>query len=146
MMRVVDFEGWHALEAQDYLQSRQSPEAKWLSNGVCQAMEQHGIGQTAFADDHVLGFAGIIPIWPGRAMAYAYITEYARNNKFIFVHRSVQRFLDDCYIKRIEMAVQCDFEQGNRWARMLGFKLEAERMEHYQPDGEDCALYARVLK
>lgn len=134
------------MEAQDYLQSAQTSEAKWLDSGVCTAMETHGFAQTAFDDEKVLGFAGVIPIWPGRAMAYAYLTEHARKNKFVFVHRAVKRFLDGCYIKRIEMAVQCDFKQGNRWASMLGFELEAERMRHYQPDGEDCALYARVLK
>ena len=43
------------------------------------------------------------------------------------------------------MTVDCEFEQGHRWAKMLGFTMEAERMRAYRPDGGDVALYARVL-
>jgi len=57
----------------------------------------------------------------------------------------VKRFLDGCYLHRIEMTVDCDFPQGHRWAKMLGFTMEAERMRGYRPDGGDCALYARLL-
>ena len=33
----------------------------------------------------------------------------------------------------------------NRWAKLLGFKMEAERMEAYEPDGRSSSLYARIL-
>ena len=62
MMRVVDFAGWHAMEAREYLQVNQQSEANWLNEQVCSVMEDHGHAQTAFDDDKILGFAGVIPI------------------------------------------------------------------------------------
>ena len=77
-------------------------------------------------------------------MAWAYISNAAAKERFLSVHRAVSRFLDMCYLQRIEMTVDCEFEEGHRWARMLGFNMEAERMVAYRPDGGDCSLYARV--
>ena len=43
------------------------------------------------------------------------------------------------------VTVDVDFPEAHRWAKMLGFKMEAERMEAYAPDGRACSLYARIL-
>jgi hypothetical protein len=45
--------------------------------------------------------------------------------------------------KRIETSVATDFEQGHRWAQMLGFKNEGT-MRCFTPQGMDCDLYARI--
>lgn len=46
--------------------------------------------------------------------------------------------------RRIEAVVKCEFKAGHRWARFLGFELEAPRMSKWGDDGTDYALYARV--
>jgi len=76
-------------------------------------------------------------------LAWAFIGDIGPST-FLQVHRAVKQFLDECYVDRIEMTVDCDFPQGHRWARLLGFEMEAERMRRYTPDGRDCALYARL--
>jgi hypothetical protein len=76
-------------------------------------------------------------------MAWAFIAKTDPKN-FLKGHRAVKRFLDGCYTQRIEMTVDCDFPEAHRWAKMLGFTMECERMKYYSPDGRDCALYARI--
>ena len=94
-------------------------------------------------DDVVLGCAGMTPIWEGRALAWAFVSE-SIGPHFISVHRAVARFLEAQDLTRIEMAVEVDYEQGHRWALMLGFELEAVLMKSYLPNGADCSLYGRV--
>jgi len=62
----------------------------------------------------------------------------------LYVHRLVHYVLDNCPLRRVEAYVDFEFEPGHRWARMLGFKLEAPRMKCHRPDGGDSALYARI--
>lgn len=46
--------------------------------------------------------------------------------------------------QRISVTVDCDFSNGHRWAKLLGFVLESERMVAYSPTGRDAALYAWI--
>ena len=140
-MIVVPFNYEHLTRLE--LQSAQAYLSGWVTEEQGRALEEHP-SYTAFVDDTPILAAGIIKQWQGRAMAWAFIAD-AGAEHFIGVHRAVKRFLDGCYIQRIEMTVDCDFEAAHRWARALGFSMEAERMVSYAPDGRDCALYARVL-
>ena len=141
MIETVEYKASHIDDMK--LQKDQQYLASWLSPEQAKALEE-GWAYTAIEDGVPLAIAGVIPMWQGRGMAWAYISSDAVNTKFIAVHKAVKRFLDGCYLNRIEMTVDCDFIQGHRWAKMLGFELEAERMRGYRPDGGDCALYARV--
>jgi len=95
-------------------------------------------------DGTVFACGGIFRHWHNRGEAWMYISKHATKAKFLKVHRTVKMALEACSYERIEMLVDCDFKQGHRWAEKLGFRLEAERMRKYRPDGKDCALYARV--
>jgi hypothetical protein len=98
---------------------------------------------TALVDGRPIGAAGVLPQWEHRALAWAYLSVIPPR-QFLLVHRAVEAFLESCYVPRLEMTVDCEFEQGHRWARLLGFTCEAERMARYTPEGRDCALYARI--
>lgn len=87
--------------------------------------------------------SGVYDLGSGRLGAWALMGAGAGKN-MVAIHRGTQRFLDMQSARRIELTVLCDFEAGHRWAKMLGFTLEAERMKGYDPDGRDHALYARV--
>lgn len=42
------------------------------------------------------------------------------------------------------MFVKCDFTNGHRFARLLGFECEAPLMRRHGPNDQDEALYAMV--
>lgn len=96
------------------------------------------------SDGRVLGCAGILPLWNGRAQSWAFLGG-GLDHQFVAIHRAVRRFLDTCGVRRIECTVDAGFEEGRRWAGMLGFRLETpEPMAGYREDGGACFLYARV--
>lgn len=140
-MIVVPFKYTHLENLK--LQDAQAYLSGWVTKEQGEALEKFP-SYTAFIDGTPIVCAGIIKQWHGRAMAWSFISDVGTNN-FMSVHRAVKRFLDGCYIQRIEMTVDRDFEPGHRWARALGFTMEAECMRAYSPGGGDCSLYARVL-
>lgn len=94
-------------------------------------------------DGTVLACAGVVQMTEGRGVAWAYMSQNI-GHKMTHVTRAVRRYLKLSPLWRIEMHVDCDFDSGHRWARMLGFKMECERMRAFTPDKRDCALYAMV--
>lgn len=98
---------------------------------------------TGLDGDEIVGCAGILPAWEGRALAWSWIGA-AAGRHMVAITRAVRRFLDAQPYRRVEMTVDVNFDEGHRWAEMLGFRLEALRMKAYRPDGGDCSLYARV--
>lgn len=93
--------------------------------------------------DTVLCSAGIMDIWPGRAMAWALVGEDA-GKRFFEIHRNVSAALRLHPAKRIEMAVHVDFKEAHRWAKLLGMHCECDSMQAYAPDGSNHSLYVRI--
>lgn len=114
-----------------------------LETDRAKAIESDPYSYTIMSGEKVLLCGGVTQYWPNRAEAWAIMDE-GSTSEFIQVHRAVKKFLDSCTIKRIEAAVDVDFEAGHRWAELLGFELEAECLKAYLPNGRDCSLYARV--
>jgi hypothetical protein len=98
---------------------------------------------TGMVDDEVLICAGVIRVWEGRYLAWAYPGPRARR-RWKSIHRRVKEFLRDLDARRIEANVDCDFAAARRWAEALGFKVEVERMRRFLPNGADATLYAIV--
>jgi len=94
-------------------------------------------------DGKTIFCAGVAEYWNGRAESWAILRSSAKYD-LIPITKMVKRFLEVCPIRRIEASIEVDFEEGHRWAKLLGFELEAPRLKSYFPDGRDCALYARV--
>lgn len=140
MFEVVPFKAAHLAAIE--LQATQAHLSNWVTQAQGVALEEQN-SYTALYDGVPIGAAGIIHQWTGRSLAWAFISNTGPQ-MFLPFHRAVKHFLDGCYVQRIEMTVDCDFPAAHRWARMLGFKMEAERMRHYSPDGRDCSLYARI--
>ena len=107
------------------------------------ALEQTKYAFTAIADGGiVLACAGVHEVWAGRGIAWALISRHA-GGQFRPIHRAVAGFLKQCPVRRIEMMVDNAFDEGHRWARMLGMQHEGV-MRAYSPTGDDYAIYARV--
>lgn len=124
-----------AQEGQAYL-------SKYVTADHAKALE----GKWAFTGkdgDKVLISAGVIELWPGRGVAWAYIDRDA-GKCFPSIHKAVKRFIDYCPIRRIEATTDVGFEPANRWIKMLGFTLEAPVMKAYNPTGNDSSLWAKV--
>ena len=140
-MQVVPFQADHLEQLP--LQDSQMHLSGWVS-------EEQGIvlegspSYTAIHDGEPIAVAGILPCWHGRAIAWAFLSDIGPRD-FLMIHRAVERFLDNCGFNRVEISVDCDFPAAHRWARLLGFEMEANCMRGYGPDGRDCALYARLL-
>jgi hypothetical protein len=140
-MQIVPFKAEHI--AMIRLQEEQMYLSGWVTQEQADALE-HSIAYTALDDGVPVACAGLVEHWEGRASVWAFLAAMGPN-RFIAVHRACMAFLDVCYTRRVEMSVDCNFKEAHRWAKMLGFTMEAERMEAYSPDGRSCALYARVL-
>ncbi len=140
-MEVIPYQAEHLMmislqEGQQYL-------GPYINEDLAKSLVLEDWSWTGVIDDEVVACAGVQPIWQGRGLAWSYLARNAGDH-FIAIHRASKKFLDGCYMKRIEMTVDCRFEPAHRWAQMLGFKMEAGRMEAYTPNGMDQSLYARV--
>lgn len=105
-----------------------------LATGVC---------LSAWADHACLAAAGIIPMWRGRAQAWALISAEVGPYMTPLV-RKMRYVLDNHNVARIEMQVRSDFIEGNRMAMMLGFHAEAFNCPAYFPDGAAANMYVRL--
>jgi RimJ/RimL family protein N-acetyltransferase len=124
------------------LQARQAEEGKWLAAIDLVSLSQSGQSFTGLVEGVPLICAGVIGIWPGRAMAWAYLSRDAGRN-MRSITTAVRKFLDETDHRRVEMTTIQGFQAAARWAEMLGFRLEG-LMTQYTPDGEDAYLWARV--
>lgn len=92
--------------------------------------------------DDVLACMGLLPQWENRAIAWGLISAKAGRH-FLSIHKAVLATMELHRFRRIETSVTCNFENGRRWAEMLGFEREGI-MKSFTPDGRDCDLYAKV--
>lgn len=140
-MRIVPFEPDHLNRI--LLQPSQAIMQPIMSNPEYgPSLAKAGPAYSLVDGDAVFATAGLIKQWDHRAIAWALISEEAGPH-FFMIHKAVRRALTFHNYRRVETSVSCDFEQGHRWARMLGFEREG-RMRAFTPDGRDCDLYARV--
>lgn len=137
--RVVPFRRWHY----EWLAARETVDGVMLPSvdlGVLVQMEGAS-SWTGVVDGEPIACAGTLLQWPGRSVAWAYMTR-STGPHMRWVTREALAKLKD--VKgRIELQVRADFEQGHRWARMLGFEMETPLKRAYGPFGEDMSEYVR---
>jgi hypothetical protein len=138
-MTVVPFELAH------FHQLRLQPSQAWLGEALSEAtLAQMAAHQsyTVLAGEKVAAIAGLLPHHEKRAHAWALIDRNL-GAKFTTLHRIVKRYLSmmAANYPRIETTVQVDFPQGHRWAKTLGFVVEAPCMSKYDEQGRDHTLY-----
>lgn len=141
MMEIVPFKPEH-LETLLLQPSQKMLQPHILNKGYGEGLAAAGPAYSGVVDDAVIACMGLIPQWPGRAIAWGLIAAEAGSH-FITITKAVFRTMELHPFRRIETAVASNFEQGHRWARMLGFEREG-KMRAYTPTGDDCDLYARV--
>lgn len=91
----------------------------------------------------VLVCAAIVECAPHRAKVWSVVSEAAGPHLYQISRIALQEMKKLPYT-RLEATVDCEFEAGHRWMKVLGFELEAERMRLFSDDKRDHALYARI--
>jgi len=116
--------------------------AEEITPEIAVNMEECG-GVSAIDDDgNVVAICGILPKWEGTGVAWAWLTrDWRRNARKIT--EEVHRHLDNCELKRIELAVKVGFEGGYKWAERLGFTVETPVAKNWGPDSGDYRVYVR---
>lgn len=139
-MIVEPFKAEH-LDTMD-LQPAQKDALSFIPAKQYKALE----GPTAFslfANGECVACVGAVEAWPNRAQVWTLISGKAGKH-MKSITGAIKRMLTIAPWRRIEAQVDCDFAQGHRWMRMLGFSMEVERMTAYLPDGRDAAQYVRL--
>jgi len=86
---------------------------------------------------------GAIKYHEHRAEAWAMIDQSCRRD-FIGVFNKARQWIQDFKIRRLEAAIDQEFEAGHRWIKALGFQFEAGPLKHYRSNGGDSSLYVRI--
>ncbi len=105
-----------------------------------------GLAWSGVVGGTIVGAAGVLSLWPGRAQAWAWLAAIPPRHWTAIVRR-MRAVLDTAGAQgfhRIEATVLRDFGPGCRLVRLLGFETEG-LMRAYAPDGRDAFLYARVM-
>lgn len=137
---IVPFKAEHLTKLA--LQDAQAFLTSELTNPDYAKMLEGMYSYSLIVDDAVLCCAGIMQVWKGRSMGWAMISGDAGKH-FMEIHRNVAAAIRMCPDRRLEIAVDSEFKEGKRWAKMLGLTFEGT-MKSYSPDGRDCDLYARI--
>lgn len=142
-MNIIPFRPEHLEEL------KLQPSQAWMQDNMTPeygaALAAAGPAYTAIVGNGVVGCAGLIPQWQGRALAWALIACEAGPH-LLGIVRAIRRGLDVIHpCRRVEAAVCADFAAGHRLMGLLGFTRETpEPMRSYTPDGADAVLYAKV--
>lgn len=139
-MIVIPFRAEHFRDI--YVQPAQEYVRRYVTAEEVRQLE----AQNSFTVVHnniLLACFGWVTVYPTRALLWALIAGNSGPH-FVGMTRIAKRLVEGLEFKRLEMEVDCEFEQGHRWAKMLGFTLEAPRLRGFRPDGGDSAIYARV--
>ena len=137
MIKITPFRRWHLL----WLMAEE-PVGGGLSFDIEMLMSlERQNSWTAAIDGAPICCGGTIEQWKGRHQAWMCMTKLTAPH-MLAITRAVRKNLRG--IKgRVEMTVREDFEQGHRWAHMLGFEREA-LFRQYGPEGEDHVGYVRL--
>jgi len=139
-MNIVPFQAEHILRLQ--LQEEQRGLAPFITHAYARMLEGE-FAFTGLVDGEPIAVAGITPLWENRGLCWCFMGAKAGPH-FVQITKVALDLLDLAPYRRIEADTPCEFKQGHRWLRMLGFQMEAERMRAHRVDGGDSALYARV--
>lgn len=145
-IRIVPYEPAHLARLD--LQDAQGVLRPLLADpGYAAALARPGLAWTALAGGTPVGCAGFLDQGGGRWLAWALIGRDMPRRGWLAATRAVQLRIDRLRARgarRLEAVVHVAFAPGHRWVELLGFRLEGI-MRAYDPEGADCALYARIL-
>ncbi len=143
MIDVVKFEADHLMKLLEQETTEYIKPHVTRANAEKLALETYALTCISQEDGRVLLCGGVAEYWPGRGEAWAIVAKHCKK-EFVALHNATRRLFEVCPIRRIEAAVDVKLEQGHRWVKLLGFKLEAPLLKAYDINGNDVSLYARV--
>lgn len=114
-----------------------------FTEAIRKSLENSPHTMTLHKDGRIYFCGGLLKHWPGRYEGWA-VFDRKIGQEFITIHRMVKRYLELVDFRRIECVVNFEFSRGHRWAKALGFEVEASLLKRYFDTGEDAVLYARV--
>ena len=86
---------------------------------------------------------GFYQIWNNRQVCWCLLS-HDSGKYFTRIIRAVKKEFTS-RVGRIECYVSPEFVQGHRFAKLLGFTCEAERMVGFHANGETAAMYSIVI-
>lgn len=115
-----------------------------LLNSSYASIIDGNFGLSAWVGLQCIGAAGVVPVFPTRGVAWAILSHEAAPY-MLAITKKARRTMAMLTYRRIEIAVRADFEEGNRFARLIGMDLETpEPMRAHGAHGEDEYMYAMV--
>lgn len=140
-LREVPFKRWHYRWLMEQADKAEGGIAQALTDDLLAVLERSD-SRTCVVDGDPVACGGVLKQWPGRYIAWAYVARGSLPH-MPWITECVRRGLERTK-GRIEITVRKDFRPGQRWARQLGFVVEAPVLRAYGPEGEDHVGYARV--
>ena len=141
VVHVIPFEAKHFYDID--VQPAQAYVREYVSREHIESLEKLN-SYTAVTDDgKLLMCFGFVEIFPSRALMWGFLS--ATSGAHMTAMTRIGKYLlEQIPHRRVEIEVDCEFEQGHRWARILGFELEIMRLKCFRLDGGDSALYSVV--
>jgi hypothetical protein len=123
----------------------QTEELKWLLMPEASGVLMAGPALSVWQSGKCLGAAGVVPVWKGRAEAWAVFADGAGFPVMRACVKSMSRVLNDQTYRRIDMLVRKGNGTGHTLARLLNFEYECT-LEAYHVTGDDMYMYKRIKK
>lgn len=135
---VVPFKRWHY----DWLgPAAEGAAPVRVPEDMLAAMEA-AYSRTMIVDGEIVCCVGSVTPWPGRHCVWAYMSPKSAAHLLWITRESLK--LAATLEGRLELTVRADFAAGHRWAKLLGFEVEAPMLRDYGPAGEDHVGYVRM--
>lgn len=142
--RIIPYDPDHLFDLA--IQDGQSYLKEFIKHGYAESLHIPGYSFTAVSGNCVYAVWGLQVQWPGRGILWAILSKNITTQMFMTAHRVACRMIrewrDQGYF-RLEASADVNFEQGNRWLKLLGFEFEGVARK-YTPDGRDVNMYALV--
>lgn len=141
--RVIPFEPEHFEQLQ--VQKAQKYFSDYVQNyaNYGKILKETGLAFTGITDEGIVGCSGVVYRNPKVVEAWAVLSILFPKYSFQAT-KAILKFLKEHQeLHRVQIAVNLEFQQGHRWAQMLGFTPEGI-MKKYDEFGNDHMLYAKV--
>jgi hypothetical protein len=130
----------------DFLAIDLQPMQKILSFGgqtedCARGLHQSQEAYTVTIDGEVMACIGLVEFWPGRRMAWAYLSGRI-GRQMVELTWKIRRWLRYHGEGRIEAYIDPKHAAAERWAMLLGFQREGALSEWIP--GKDYDMYARI--
>lgn len=144
-MRIIPFKPPHLSQVSP--QAVQGTGRHDFDKETADGLALPGLAFSATSEGAIVGCAGIVPLWPGVAHAWAVLSDSALAEPVTLtraVLRELARIECKCELHRIQATVADGHIAGRQWLAWLGFEAEG-LMPNYGPGGcGDYWLYGRA--